>query len=292
MKKRGVIVIFLALLIIHAIKSVFAQQLPSVGSFQAPSLSIPIITGMALIDSINPCVIGVLILLLTILLKTGNRKAILANGAAYTIGVYITYLIGGLTLLGVFNLIRDVIFISQILYFVVGAFVIIAGFLEVKDFFWYGRWYSLGIPASLVKTVEKRASAAHVSLVATFSFGVILTLIELPCTGAPYLAVLTLMSQSGAAYLTSLPLLLFYNLVFVLPLIVIIYLAYSGFGMKRLEGWREEHRGQMRLYIGLVLLAIGIWIMTAVAEYLLAPLIVGTIGIIAIMAVIKYVFKI
>jgi len=290
LKIKFILILFILLSLISL---VYAQEeiIPDVAAFQAPSLSLPIITGLALLDSINPCVIGVLILLITVLLKTGKKQAILRNGIAYTVGVYVTYLIGGLTLLSLFNLIRSVVFVSQILYFVVGIFVIFAGLLEIKDFFWYGRWYSLAIPASLVKTVEHKASGAHVSLWASFGFGVMLTLIELPCTGAPYLAVLTLMSQSGTAYITALPLLLFYNLIFILPLIVIIYLAYSGTSLKKIERWRRENRGMMRLYIGLVLLAIGIWILTAVAEKLLIPLIVILLGLILLMAVIKYGLK-
>lgn len=254
-----------------------------------PQLSLPLITGLGLVDSINPCVIGVLILLMTVLLKAGDKRAVLRNGAAYVAGVYLTYLVGGLTLLGVFNAIRSFLFISQILYAMIGALVLLAGVLEVKDYFWYGRWFSLGIPKGLVSTVEGKAAGAHVSLWASFTFGSILTLIELPCTGAPYLAILTLMSQSGYAYLTALPLLLYYNVVFVVPLLVIIYLAYSGFAMKRLESWRQDHRGLMRLLIGLFLLAIGIWIVTAVAEYLLWPFVIGSVVLVAGMAFIRHV---
>lgn len=279
--------IILALTILTLLPAlVNAQQLPGL-TFAAPTLSLPIIVGLALIDSINPCVIGVLILLLTVLLKAGNRRAILTNGASYTAGVYATYLIGGLTLLSVFNLIRDVLFVSQVLYGVIGTFVIFAGFIEVKDFFWYGRWYTLSIPKRFVSYVETKASGAHASLWAAFAFGVILTLIELPCTGAPYLAVLTLMSQGGYSYVTALPLLLFYNVVFVLPLLIVIYLAYQGTELKRLEAWRREHKGRMRLVIGLALLSVGVWIITAVAD-VLVPLVGLIAGVITIMAVVRY----
>ncbi len=277
MKKTILLGMFIILL-----PAVFAQQ--DYSNFTPPELSIPIIIGLGLIDSINPCVIGVLILLLTMLLKSGNKKAILINGLTYTLGVYLTYLIGGLTLLSLFNSVRDIVVISQLFYFVIGAFVMIAGFLEVKDYFWYGRWFSLAIPQQLVKLVEKQAKGAHVSLAATFMAGAILTLVELPCTGAPYLAVLTLMSQSGYGYVTGLPLLLLYNLVFVLPLLALIYLAYTGMGLKMMESWRKEHRGVMRLGIGIALLLIGIWILSTVAGNLLISLMVGTIIVILLMA--------
>jgi len=257
-------------------------------SLEAPKLSLPIIIGFGLLDSINPCVIGVLLLMLTMLLKTGQKQAVLRNGAAYVAGVYVTYLVGGLTLLGLFNAMRSIVVIGQVFYFVIGAFVLLAGLLEIKDYFWYGRWFALAIPRRFISTIEAKVTGVHASLVAAFSFGALVTLVELPCTGAPYLAVLTLMSQSGYQYLASLPLLLFYNLVFVLPLIVIIYLAYRGVNLKRMEGWRKEKRGLMRLFIGLALSAVAIWIVTTVADYLLFPLVWGVGTVIGLMSIIKY----
>ena len=118
-------------------------------------------------------------------------------------------------------------------------------------------------------------------------FGSIVTLIELPCTGAPYLAIITLMSQSGVQFYSALLLLLLYNLVFVLPLIVIIYMAYKGIGYKKMEGWRREHKGKMRLAVGLMLLGISTWIITTVLEWVLLPLIVASILAVGIMYIIK-----
>ncbi len=254
----------------------------------APEATIPVVLGGALIDSINPCVIGVLILLLSVLVKSKNRKGILVNGFVYTLGVYVTYLLGGITLLGVFNAVREVALVSQMFYMVIGSFVILAGFLEIKDFFWYGHGFSLAMPKRFVSTVETRARGTHRSLISAFMFGVIVTLIELPCTGAPYLAVLSYMSQSGMSYLTAMPLLLLYNLVFIAPLLAIIYMAYSGVGLKNLEKWRKENRGLMRLLVGLFLAGLGVWIISTVASYLLLHLIGGIALVIIIMATLKY----
>lgn len=264
----------------------YAQEVAGV-AIQAPSLSLPIIIGFGLLDSINPCVIGVLLLMLAMLLKTGDRRAILKNGAAYVIGVYATYLVGGVTLLGLFNAIRSVVIIGQVFYLVIGAFVLIAGLLEVKDYFWYGKWFSLAIPHRFIALVEQKVTGVKASLLAAFGFGAIVTLVELPCTGAPYLAILTLMSQGGYGYVKALPLLFLYNLVFVVPLAVIIYLAYAGVKLKAMEGWRQEKRGLMRLVIGVALLAVAVWILTTIADYLLGPLSLGLLVMVGIMALIK-----
>lgn len=260
-------------------------------SIVVPELTLPIIIGLALVDSINPCVIGVLLVMLTVLLKTGDKSKVLKNGIAYVVGVYATYLIGGLTLLSIFNAVRGIVAISQMLYLVVGVFVIIAGILEIKDYFWYGRWFSLAIPKSFIGYVEEKVNTTNTSMFAAFFFGSVITLVELPCTGAPYLAILAKMSQGGANFVSGLPLLLLYNLVFVIPLIAIIGMVYYGFAIKRLDSWKQEHRGLMRLGIGLALSAVGIWIITAIAEYLFLPITVGIIAITFGMAFAKYVLK-
>jgi len=250
-----------------------------------PQISLPIIVGGALVDSINPCVIGVLLLLITVLLKTKKRSSILTYGSIYIAGVYLTYLMGGLTLLSIFNSVRSIQFISQVLYVVIGAFVMGAGFLEVKDFFWYGRGFSLSIPHRFISFMENKVKTVHTSYLSALVFGSLVTLIELPCTGAPYLAVLALMTQIDF-YIAFLYLLL-YNLIFVLPLVAIIYIAYTGVGVKSMEGWRHEHRGKLRFFIGLFLLILGVWIITTIVEWLFMPLIYLIIGVIVAM----YIFK-
>ena len=95
--------------------------------------------------------------------------------------------------------------------------------------------------------MEKRHPALSL-LVAVF-LGFFVVLIELPCTGAPYFAILGMLSQGE--FSEAIPLLLLYNLIFILPLIVIVGLAYLGTSEKSLKKWREEHKGLMRLLIGL-----------------------------------------
>ena len=99
-------------------------------------------------------------------------------------------------------------------------------------------------------------------LVIAALLGVFVVFVELPCTGAPYLAILGLLSTGE--YAAGIPLLLLYNLVFILPLFFIIGLVYSGYASKTLEKWRKENRGLMRLIIGLFLLVLGSYMLWAV----------------------------
>jgi cytochrome c biogenesis protein CcdA len=96
-------------------------------------------------------------------------------------------------------------------------------------------------------------------MLATAALGVFVVLVELPCTGAPYFAVLGLLAEG--MYDKAVPLLLLYNFIFVLPLLIVIIFAYFGATSERLEALRKEHRGIMRLGIGIFLLALGIYML-------------------------------
>ena len=93
-----------------------------------------------------------------------------------------------------------------------------------------------------------------------FLLGIFVALVELPCTGAAYLAVLTLMSLSGLN-ISNFTLLILYNLIFIFPLILILLAFARGMAAKKMEVWRNKYKKWMRLGMGLVLLLMGIWML-------------------------------
>src|SRR3989338_2716770 len=105
-------------------------------------LTLPLVIGAALIDSINPCVFGVLIFLIafmTRLFRSANKM--LLFGLFYTSVVYATYLLLGF---GILKVAIDTGLATT--FYWIGALVAIgAGLLEIKDFFWYGSGFSLQI---------------------------------------------------------------------------------------------------------------------------------------------------
>lgn len=227
-------------------------------------LTIPIIIVAALLDSINPCVFGVLIFLIafmTRVFKSANKMLIF--GLLYTAIVYLTYLLIGF---GILKFTVDAGF-ANIFYWIAALLAIFAGLLEIKDFFWYGKGLSLQIipgGAERIKMytrhIEKMEQKNPLLLIGTTALlGVVVVLVELPCTGAPYLAILGLLSKGS--YSAAIPLLLLYNLIFILPLFVIIGIAYFGTSSRILENWRKEHKGLMRLVVGLFLLGLGFYML-------------------------------
>ncbi len=219
------------------------------GGVSLPTMPVVIIT--ALVDSINPCAIGVLILLIgTLLALSKDRHKMLKTGVIYIAAVYITYFLAGLGLLFFlqrFNL-------AEPIGIAVGGLVILLGLVEIKDFFWYGKGFTLAIPYK--RSLELKEKVKKVSTLGAIGLGIFVAAVELPCTGGPYLAITTLLAKIGFDP-TVIIYLLIYNFIFVLPLIVILLLAYFGLSAKKLEEWREKNRKWMRLFTGLIMLALG-----------------------------------
>ncbi|OHB21533.1 MAG: hypothetical protein A2939_00415 [Parcubacteria group bacterium RIFCSPLOWO2_01_FULL_48_18] len=220
------------------------------------SLTIPILVGAAVIDSINPCAFGVLIFLLAYLFKAFHtRRSVLLHGLIYISGVFVTYLVAGLLLVPVISQLGR---ISTGAYVVIGIILIIFGLLEIKDFFFYGRGPSLGILPSAGRRIEVLVRHITGKFYTSFFLGVFVALVELPCTGAVYLGVLALVSIAGLTA-NNVFLLILYNFLFVFPLIVILFLTHRGSQAEKFEKWREKYRGHMRLAIGLLLVGLGVW---------------------------------
>lgn len=221
-------------------------------------LNLPIVIGAAVVDSINPCAFGVLIFLLAYLAESVKKKVwMLINGLVYIGAIFLTYLVAGLVLLPV---IRKLGAFSTVSYYVLAAVIILAGLLELKDVFWYGRGFSLAIFPSEARRIEAYVKRVSDKPLTAFVLGVFVALVELPCTGAVYLAVLTLMTFGGVA-MNEVAFLVLYNLIFVLPLIVILFLVYREFSTTRFEAWRQKHKKLMRLAAGLVLIALGVFML-------------------------------
>ncbi|HIH26381.1 MAG TPA: hypothetical protein HA226_06455 [Nanoarchaeota archaeon] len=219
-------------------------------------INLPIIIGASLIDGINPCAFGVLIFLLAYLAKTTKKKSkMLVNGFVYIFAVFLTYLFAGLLLLPIIQSLGS---FSVYSYVVLAVIVVIAGLLEIKDYFWYGKGFSLSIFPSEAERIKKYVSSVSGNPLTAFALGVFVALVELPCTGAVYLAVLALMSFTGIT-VSNILFLVIYNVIFVIPLVVILLLVYRQSSTVKFERWRQKHKALMRLATGLVLLALGLW---------------------------------
>ncbi len=214
-------------------------------------LTLPILVAAAALDSINPCAFAVLIFLLSYLIALGARSRILKVGTTYIVMVYIVYFISGLGLLTVIQTTNLAVAVRD----VVAVISIFIGLINVKEFFWEGKGIKLAIPESQKPRIERYIHKASVP--AALVLGVLVAMVELPCTGGPYLGILAMISNEMTRN-QAIPYLLLYNVIFVLPLFIIMGFVYLGVPTEKVEKVRVLSKGWARLAMGAFLVLFGI----------------------------------
>jgi len=213
---------------------------------------LPIIVAAALIDSFNPCAFSILFLTIGFLFSLGQmRSDILKIGSAYIFGLFIVYLLIGLGILQAFNLFNIPNFMAK-----VGALLLIVlGAVNIINSFFPDFPLKFGIPQSTHQRLARLINKA--SLAAAFVLGFLVGLFEFPCTGGAYLMILGLLHDT-ATYLSGFGYLIIYNLIFVLPLVLILLIASNENLLTKVQQWQKNHRKKMHFYTGLAMIILGI----------------------------------
>lgn len=215
-----------------------------------------------IIDSVNPCAFGVLIFLMASLLKMGSSKRALRAGLIYSFVVFVVYFSIGLILYKVIDLFSATPYFYYF-YISVAAMIFLLGIVQLKDVFFYGKGFTLKISSKVKPLIENFMSKG--TLVSIIILGILVSLFELPCTGEIYIGILTLMSVHNAfGYLY----LVIYNIIFVLPLIILTYLIYKGTSTEKLQGWTVSNRKYMKLVSGLLLIGLATYIFIRSLEFM------------------------
>jgi cytochrome c-type biogenesis protein len=231
-----------------------------------PKITLPAVVIGAAVDGINPCAFTVLLLFITAMLatmQTGEqsinavRAHLLGQGGIYIAAVFLTYLA-----LGVGFLKTLAIFTQQHLPARLGALAaILFGLWMLKDFFLPELSWRLQAPPLIGTTAREMAKKATIP--ALIVGGFLIGLCTVPCSGAVYLGVLSLLALQPSA-LIGYSYLVLYNLIFVLPLIVILVVASARPTLNRLAHWNLHHKEWVRLALGGGVVAMGLLILATV----------------------------
>src|SRR3989338_6836387 len=215
---------------------------------------LPLVVVASLIDSINPCAFSVLLLTIAFLFSLGKlREKILTIGSFYILGLLAVYLAIGLGILQVLHLFNTPHFMAKL-----GAsLLIVLGLINLIGHFWPNFPIKLKISAKFHRPMAQLMEKG--SLPAAFALGALVGLCEFPCTGGPYLMVLGLLHDQ-ATYLRGLAYLIFYNLIFILPLVIILILASEKTLLEKVDDWRKTKTGKMKLYSGMAMIILGLLI--------------------------------
>lgn len=218
------------------------------------TLTVPLVIFCAGIDSINPCAFSVLILLLLSIIALQSRRQVIMVGVTYIAAVFLFYFLSGV---GIFSFVH-VSGVSSLIVTVAAVIAIFLGLINIIDALWKKEGFILAIPESKKPVIERYIRTA--TLPAAFVLGVLVGIFELPCTGGIYLTILSLMS-STLTLSQGIPYLLLYNVIFILPLILILLVVVLGIPPERVNSWRLENRRMLRFAIGLAMILVGVFIL-------------------------------
>ncbi|MFP4418430.1 MAG: cytochrome c biogenesis CcdA family protein [Chitinispirillaceae bacterium] len=216
-----------------------------------------------LADGVNPCAIATMIFLISFLAtQKRKRSEVLVIGLSFTAAVFFTYLLMGVGAFKALSFLSNHMWISKTVKWSAVGFAGIIGVVCFRDAFVYKRSgkakdIKLQLPKAVKmrihRVISKQLSGTSLILGAIVT-GFLVTLLEAVCTGQVYLPTIVLMTrQEGALKLTGWLYLIFYNILFVLPLLVVMIMAYYGMTWDMLSKKMQNHLVLLKVLLGSVL---------------------------------------
>ncbi len=226
------------------------------GNSLADKSLLPVVLASGFLDGINPCAFAVLLLFIAFLISIKKgRSSIWKMGAVYVSAIFLAYLLIGFGLLKAIMFVNSPHFMAKL-----GAWLII--FLGAVNVF---NHYSskkiplkMGIPSASKSTIHKWMHKS--TLPAAFVMGFLVGLCTFPCSGGIYVAIIGLL-VAKTTYWTGVSYLILYNLMFVLPLILILIFAANKYSFVKFGEWQQNHKKTQKLIMGIVMLLLGVGIL-------------------------------
>ena len=259
-------------------------SLPVIGQLDLERFSLPTFTLiLAGLDAFNPCAFFVLLFLLSLLVHAKNRRKMLLIGGIFVFFSGLLYFLFMAAWLNMFLLIGQINAIT----YIAGTLAVIFALINIKDYFWFKQGVSLSIPdgakpglfARMRNIVNSDNTTAMV--LAAMGLAAFANMYEFLCTaGFPmvFTRILTLNNLSTTAYYLYL---LFYNMIYIVPLLLIVIVFSVTLGAKKLQERQGKIlkllSGMMMLCLGLILLLEPNWLNNAgIAILLLAGALLAT----------------
>ena len=223
-----------------------------------------VLAGLA--DGVNPCAFATLMFFITYLLMAGHsrRKAAIAS-VGFIAGVFVIYLAIGLGFCKLLCAIHKYRFVKPILHFGFGGAALLFALLSVRDAWLAAQGRHRDMVLQLSTQAKQRIHSrirdyARSSALAIGAFvtGAVVSVVELACTGQVYLPTISLVITSSERFSKAFVLLLLYNLMFIMPLVLIALIATSSLSVRKLGKWLESHNLTFKLILAAAFLALGV----------------------------------
>lgn len=211
-------------------------------------------------DSINPCAFAVMIILLTSILKQHKSRAkVILAGLMFILAIFLSYVAMWLALFDALanNINTDYIAYLQYTIWTVWILIWLA---NLKDYFWYWKYFRMEVPTAWRPKMFKLLKWVT-SPIWAFFIGFLISLFLLPCTSGPYVVVTSYLSSNEISFNIAAMYILIYNVVFVIPMFIIMFMI--AFGVKSVEEineLKELNVEKMHLITGVIMLLLWIYV--------------------------------
>ncbi len=229
--------------------------------------------GVGLTDGINPCAIATMVFLISFMAtRKRSRKEILIIGLVYTATVYITYFAMGVGLKSILEGVKQYHAISMgIRWAAAGAAALIA-ILSFKDAFSYKKTkntdaITLQLPKQVKLRIHKIISgnlSGRSLVIGAIITGFLVTLLEAICTGQMYVPFIVAMTSDDSLKFTGYLYLAFYNFLFVLPLLIVMVLAYYGMKWNELAKKTQNNMVKIKIILGIAMVGLTIYLINGI----------------------------
>lgn len=239
--------------------------------FSAFSPSAVAVSG--LIDGINPCAFAVIVFFISFLAVYGySKKEIAVVGSAYCLGVFVAYMVIGLGILKALYALSGFYVAMKVFYYLMALACFIFAAFSLKDYYLYkttgsAEGFALQLPQALKLKINKvmgllRRRDGSLGLprlfAAAFVVGLMVSVIEAVCTGQVYVPTIAYIMKDPQLRSTALGYLLLYNLMFIVPLIIVFALSLAGCSSERFSGFFKQRLGLSKLLLAGLFLLLGV----------------------------------
>ncbi|AHE98802.1 glutaredoxin family protein [Thioalkalivibrio paradoxus] len=234
-------------------------DVPLLGSVNLGVQPVVVTTALiAFIDGFNPCSLWVLTLLLGLVIHSGSRGRIALVGITF---LTTTALIYGAFIAGVFGVLSYVLYLTWVQW-LVAAFALTFGLVNIKDYFWFRTGPSFTIAESHKPGIYKgirglmdRRLTGLALIAATIVMAAGIALVELPCTAGFPVVWSGIVADQNIAGMAFLLLLGLYLLIYLLIELVVFVAALVTLRMGRFE---ENHGRVLKLVGGTIMVALAL----------------------------------
>src|SRR5512139_1839645 len=224
-------------------------------------LGLPLFTlAMGLLDGFNPCSMWVLLLMISLLAPLNSRSRMLAIAGTFVAVQGVAYFVFMAAWLNLFLLIG----MSRPSEIIIAAIALLAGAVNLKDYWAYGWGISLSIPAAAKPGIYARmrrilmAENMVAALFGTVLLAILVQLVELMCTSgfpALFTRILTLRQLDSLSYYGYLAL---YDVAYMFDDVIVLAIGVTTLSQRRLQ---EREGRWLKLVSGLVMVGLGAYLL-------------------------------